>query len=106
MSELVVWDVWWADVIFEDEDTVKERPVIIISPGEVYVLSAKVTSTPERSMWGEYDITKWASAGLDHPSTARLTQIVSLKRCAFSRRIGRLHAYDIANIQKLLAQLY
>ena len=105
VSDLVAWDIWYADVKFEDNDEVKERPVIIIRPDEVYVLSVPITSTPERDVWGEYDITMWASAGLDHPSTARLSKIVHLKRRAFSRRIGRLAAYDVINIQKKLEQL-
>lgn len=104
LRELAAWDIWWANVKFEDTDEVKERPVIIVRPGEVYVVSVPVTSTPERIMWGEYDITMWKTAGFDHPSTARLSKIVHLERSAFSRKMGRLYAYDIANIQRLLAQ--
>ena len=100
------WDLWWAFVGFEGDEGGKERPVIILESGEVLVVSIQVTSHAERGMWGEYDITGWKSAGLDKPSTARLTKIAYIERCDFRKRIGRLCESDIVNIQLLLAQMY
>lgn len=102
MSSFAPWDIWWADVKFEDSDEVKRRPVIILETGAVFALSAKVTSHEARNQWGEYEIVKWQTAGLQKPSTVRLTQLFEIDYKAFKSKIGRLHAYDIANIQKQL----
>lgn len=102
MNEFAPWDIWWANVQFEETSEIKRRPVIILDTGEVFALSLKVTSHEARNVWGEYEIVKWQSAGLPKPSTARLTQIYQIDYMAFSQKIGRLHPFDIANIQKLL----
>ena len=53
MSKAQPWEIWWAYVAFED-----------IDDGKVF---------------GDYDITKWQSAGLKKPSTIRLTRQLRLE---------------------------
>ena len=102
MSELKAWDIWWAFVRFEDSQEIKRRPVVILNPSEVFVLSLKITSHAGRNQWGEYEIIMWESAGLPKPSTIRVTQLLELERSSFDRRIGQLHPVDILNVQRLL----
>lgn len=34
------WEIWWAKVKFEDDPSqVKQRPVLVISPSEMYIIS-------------------------------------------------------------------
>ena len=38
------WDIWWADVKFEETDEVKRRPVLIVNPQKAFVMALKMTS--------------------------------------------------------------
>ena len=74
------WDLWWAQFRFEESNETKDRPVLIISIADhLYVLGAKIISHALRDMWGEYEIIDWNSAGLPHPSTVRLNQIIKIE---------------------------
>lgn len=68
------WEIWLARVKFEDSPEIKERPVVITSSGNVFVVALKVTSTAPRNVWGEYQILEWQYAGLDHQSTIRISK--------------------------------
>lgn len=92
------WEIWWAEVEYENHEGSKRRPVLIVSAEEVYVLSYKITSHEARDQWGEYEIIYWQSAGLPKPSTVRLTQLYRLPREAIKKKIGRLKQEDIEAI--------
>lgn len=96
------WEVWFAAVRFEDAPTVKARPVIVTSSGQIYVWALKVTSKVPRSTWGEYQLTQWQYAGLDKPSTVRISKRIKLEQRDMIRRLGTLHAIDILGIQKIM----
>ena len=102
MNEPKLWELWYAKVKFEETDGYKDRPVLVTGTGEVLVLAVMITSTGQRSVWGEYDIVFWKSAGLAHPSTVRCTRKLKLERHDFRRKIGDLHPTDILNICKYL----
>lgn len=53
-------------------------------------------------MWGEYELVMWKSAGLDVPSTVRLTKQINLTEKDMRRRIGMLQPVDILEIQKMI----
>ena len=100
------WDIWWAWFNYEDQEGGKRRPVLILSPTEVYVLSAEITSHESRNMWGEYEIIKWSSANLPRPSTVRLSRIEKLKPEDFDQKIGRLQPADIVLLEEKLKMFY
>ena len=52
------WDIWWAWFEYEDREGGKRRPVLVVSPSEVYILSAEITKHESRNMWGEHEIIK------------------------------------------------
>lgn len=105
MNEFQPWDVWWADVRFEDQPTeTKVRPVVILSSGELFVVAIKVTSHVPRDQWGEYALIRWKEAGLPKPSTLRLQKRLRLQRADLRARIGALHPSDIFAIERLLSK--
>lgn len=93
------WELWWAEVEYEQHEGSKRRPVLVISANEVYVLSYKITSHEARNQWGEYEIIYWQSAGLTKPSTVRLTQLFRISRGKLRKKIGRLRPEDIEAIR-------
>ena len=102
MIDPKVWEIWYADFRFEDCDDSKDRTVLVLEIEGVYYVSAMITSHEKRSGWGDVDVSRWKSAGLDHPSTIRLSRIWQLPRTAFRRRVGELKPEDIELIRRML----
>lgn len=98
------WELWWAEVAFEDQPTVsKERPVLVVAPGVAYTLSLYVTSKDvRRHIEGDYEIRFWKESGLGMPSTIRTGKKIGLIPSDFKRKIGRLHHSDMLAVMKLL----
>ena len=98
------WEIWLANVKFDDDpSSVKRRPVLVLDRKIAYILSVKITShAPRPNFNGEYALKFWKAAGLDKPSTVRLSKKLKLQDTDLVRKIGRLHAVDIIFIQKLL----
>jgi len=103
MMQIKQWDIWWASVRFDDVDEIKQRPVIVLSSGEILVIALKVTSQPPRV--GDYVLSQWQYAGLYKPSTARLDKLLKLEHQEMKYRMGSLHPSDILPIQKALADM-
>lgn len=97
------WDLYWADVPFEDDPSQKKlRPVVIMRDMVVYVLTLKVTSHDKRENDPyEYELLEWQEAGLYEPSVVRI-KLSQLKPEAFHGRIGRLSAADIAGLLMII----
>lgn len=99
------WEIWLAWFEYEEHNDAKRRPVLIISPEEVVVLSAMITSHKSRDVWGEHEIINWKSAGLMVPSTVRLSRTEKLRPEDFERKIGTLHPVDIEIIKEKLGEV-
>lgn len=95
------WDIYLADVPFEDLPQSKLRPVIVLEGSAVVVECLKMTSHPPRP--GEYVLRKWEEAGLRKQTTVRLSKRLALSHCSFLKRIGSLHIIDIVEIEKRLS---
>lgn len=99
------WEIWEAVVPFEESEGSKKRPVLILSPEERYVLSLKMTSHAPRykRMDGEFEIMKWAEAGLLKPTVIQCSKQLRLEESAFTgKQYGRLTMTDIIGLQQLL----
>lgn len=95
------WDVYWADVPFEEDPSqIKTRPVIIAKNGVVYVLTLRVTSHEPR-VYDPYDypLKEWKAANLNKPSTVRIRKLAKLAPNAIRDQIGTLHPADVLEIQ-------
>ena len=98
------WELWWADVAFEDDPTQsKVRPVLVVAPDVAYILSLYVTTKDARKhVEGDYEIRYWSESGLPTPSTIRTAKKLRLVATDFSKKIGRLHHADARAVMKLL----
>ncbi len=94
------WDIYIAEVPFEEIPVTKIRPVLILGDFVAAIDCLKMTSQPPRS--GEYVLKEWKEAGLHKPTTVRIAKRLSLPKGNLRKRIGRLSIVDIAEIQKLL----
>lgn len=102
------WEVWWADVAFEDQPSItKRRPVLVLDHQTCIILSLKITShAPREEFFGEYALQKWHAAGLTKPSTVRISKVLRLQRSDFAEKIGDLHPVDISVIERYLMMMY
>lgn len=71
----------------------KARPVLVIRDLEADCLVCRITSTPHFGFL-DYAPGGWRIAGLDKPSTIRLTRLVTIEKTLLRARIGQLEAAD------------
>ena len=102
MSKAQPWEIWWAYVEFEEGDGGKERPVLVLEDNTYYVLALMVTSHDARNVYGEYEITKWQSAGLKKPSTIRTTRRLMLEETDLINKMGDLQPFDIVLLKRYI----
>lgn len=102
MSKAQPWEIWWAYIAFEEGNGGKQRPVLVLEDGTVYVIAFMITSHDQRNLYGEYDITKWQFAGLTKPSTIRITRKLRLEESDLIRKMGELQAFDIVLLKRYL----
>ena len=95
------WDVYMADVPFEDLPESKVRPVVVLDEETKSVDCLKMTSHPPRA--GEYALQYWKEAGLLKQTTVRLSKRLELPSEAFRKHIWTLHPVDIVEIEKRLS---
>lgn len=97
------WDIWLADVRFEDTQEHKKRPVLIYNDVLYAVISYKMTSTDRGDNQKEYQIREWKAAGLENPTSVRLEKVLRLEAGDMICKIGRLTPRDILQIEYRLA---
>lgn len=95
------WDIYLANVPYEDLPQSKLRPVIVLDHTVAIVDCLKMTGQAPRP--GEYVLKKWQEAGLRKPTTVRLSKRLSLVPTAFIKRIGSLHPVDIIEVSRRLS---
>ena len=105
MAEMHRWEIWEANVPFEEGKGSKFRPVLILSQKEMLVLSLKMTSHEPRykKIEGEYEVYRWKEAGLEKQTVIQCSKKLKLDISSFTgKKFGRLAAVDILGIQALL----
>ena len=101
------WDLWWADVAYEEHPGSKIRPVLIYNCETAYIISFKITTHPPRPYDdGEYLINLWEEAGLNRRSTVRCSKKLCLTELDMVEKIGELHPTDIKEVRKILQRMY
>ena len=93
------WEIWYADVQFEEGVGSKKRPVLVLENGVGFVLSFKITSQLKAN---GYQITRWAEASLNRASILLIHKKISINSQSFIFKIGRLHPADIINVNRLM----
>lgn len=94
------YDVFLADVPFEDTPQSKVRPVLILSVEPLVVECLKMTSRAPRK--GEYALQMWQCAGLAKSTTVRVSKRLRLPPERMRKKLGHLHAVDVIAIQNIL----
>jgi mRNA interferase MazF len=72
----------------------KPRPVLVLRDLEPDCLICRITSVPHQGFL-DLPITHWQEAGLEKPSTIRLSRLVTVEKSLLKLRIGRLAADDL-----------
>jgi|GEM_PF-2266607 hypothetical protein len=98
---MMKWDIYIADVPFEDLPETKLRPVVVLEDSVILIDCLKMTSQAPRP--GEYVLKMWKEAGLKKPTTVRISKRLLLKPDAIRKHVGSLHPIDILEIQKRLS---
>lgn len=106
VNEPKKWEVWLADVRFEDKPEIsKRRPVIVFENQQVYIVSIKVTGQQPRDAKTDYVLQRWEEAGLDTVSVVQITKQLKLVRSDFVCKIGKLQIKDIMEIKVRMMDL-
>lgn len=95
------WDIYLANVPFEDVPQSKVRPVLVIDDTAVIIDCIKMTSKPPRR--GEYVLKDWENAGLHKQTAVRISKRLRLEKARLIKQIGKLQLNDIVEIQKLIS---
>ena len=97
------WEVWFAEVEFEEYTGTKKRPVLFISKNAGIATCLKMTSHPPRDNY-DYPLIHWLTAGLHKPTTVRTSKMLHIDERDLVMRIGQLQHHDIKKIQALLVK--
>lgn len=87
------YEIWDAEVRFEDSSEIKIRPVMIWDD-IVFVGCYKLTGTDRGDNLDEFKIEFWQEAGLDKPTSIRITKLLVLNKNKLLRKRGELDPRD------------
>jgi mRNA interferase MazF len=85
---------------FTSGRTAKARPVLVLKDFRIDCLVARITSVPYKEFL-DFSLVGWREAGLEKPSTIRLSRLVTLDKSLFKTRIGRLTEEDLVQARRL-----
>lgn len=94
------WEIYWADVDFDDKYVWKRRPVLVVNSNCMFTLCFKMTSK-ERKGRREYKVIDWKEAGLSKPTWVRLGKKIKFDDTSHFDFIGNLTRRDADNIIKI-----
>ncbi len=78
----------------------KARPVLVLMDLGPDCLVCRITFVPHRSFL-DLPVTNWQEAGLEKPSTIRLSRLVTVEKSLLRLRIGRLAREDLDRVRTL-----
>lgn len=99
------YDIYTAKVYYEDDLTkYKVRPVLVLDNQHVIAVIAKITGTsPRENYKGEIVIQDWEEAGLNKPSTIRLSKQYKVDKNKDLRNyVGHLSKNDIKQVERFI----
>ena len=96
------WEIWWAEVEYEDLNESKIRPVLVIGNDVFCIDCFKITSTKPREQETSYIIENYSEVGLKRKSTIRLGKILKIKHDKFLHKAGKLTIKQIIEIKKII----
>ena len=90
----LVWDIYNAEVFYEDKIQKKIRPVLVIDEINNICMSLKITHNTKRTGVDEYTIVQWKESGLDTISNVRISKLIPLARKYLKDKRGVLQMID------------
>lgn len=100
------WDIWLVDMPFEESIGSKVRPGLVIESDGAYYIVGKMTTHPPRNHYPyEYALKDWRGAGLNFPTTLRLSHRVRLDRSKFIKKLGVVQPIDMIAIYRMLVEI-
>lgn len=99
-------DVCFAHFPLEEDHTKYiDRPVIIVVAETPEIVVIKVTTTsPRKNDLYDVPIQYFREAGLKHPSTARVSKVITVNESQILSKFGILHPEDLEIIIKKLIE--
>jgi len=88
------WEIYWAEVPFEEKDGSKIRPVVILNDRTAFVISFGIYSASPRPFTNDFPIRDWKQTGLDHESTIRVDRRIKIEKQQIHDKIGELSKRD------------
>lgn len=105
MAKYNRWEIWKANVRFEEKNGSKPRPVLILDEKRMIVVALKMTSHGPRykKLEGEYEVFRWKEAGLEKPTVIQCSKLLQLQHSdMIDFQYGKLTAVDIVGLQAIL----
>ena len=106
------FDVILVPFPFSDLTAVKKRPCLILcvlNPKGLeahYVVSMMTSSTARISFPYDVALEEWKKAGLPKKSIVRLAKLVTIDSALIRKRIGRISANDIRQVQASFTRMF
>ncbi len=99
-------DVVVVSVPFTGQDGARNRPALVVSVKTFHrklrdLILCPISSRPvfyEKPGRGDHPLRHWSQAGLRHPSTARVSNLLAVEKQVIRRAIGRVHEEDLAAV--------
>jgi mRNA-degrading endonuclease toxin of MazEF toxin-antitoxin module len=102
------------NVPFTGQGGAKPRPALVVSVDAIHDKIADVIVVPISSQpryyrspgAGDYPLKHWQAVGLQHPSTARISNILAVEKALIKRVLGTLHPEDLARVKLVLREVF
>ena len=99
-STVELGDVYVCVFPFTSGEGAKARPVLAMMDLGPDCLVCRITSVPHRGFL-DLSVNRWQEAGLEKPSTIRLSRLVTVEKSILKVRIGRLALEDLDQVRTL-----
>jgi mRNA interferase MazF len=93
-------DVYVCVFPFTSGQATKARPALVLMDLGRDCLVCRITSVAHREFL-DVAVEHWQEAGLDRPSTIRLSRLVTVEKSILRTQIGRLNAADANRVRTL-----
>ena len=100
-------DVVVVNVVFTGQSGSKPRPALVVSADSFHKKLPELIVCPISSQsrfftkpgTGDHPLKQWKVAGLRHPSSVRVSNIVAVEKKVIKRVLGAAHADDLAALE-------
>ena len=101
-------DVVVVNVVFTGQSGSKPRPALVVRTDRFHkklpdLVVCPISSQPRfftRPGAGDHPLEHWKAAGLRHPSTVRVSNILAIEKKMIKRVLGAVHADDMNTVDE------